>query len=200
MFSLIDSLIAKPKKYEQLFISTHNLEFLKFLKRLHVPDDNQGGHEHFMIISKKDGSELEVMPNYLKRYITELNYLFDEIYICHDPANASKDHHHFYGFGNNLRKFLEVFLFFKYPSASYSNEKKMELFFGDDLTMQPLINRLANELSHLAEYVDRSVKPIDYAEIAKAASYVMQKIRSNDREQFKCFLESIGNKPDPFDA
>src|SRR5690606_39389208 len=42
MFSLIESLIAKPVKkadgsntyrYKQLFISTHNLDFLKYLKR-----------------------------------------------------------------------------------------------------------------------------------------------------------------------
>ena len=33
MFSLIESVIAKPKKYCQLFISTHNLDFLKYLKQ-----------------------------------------------------------------------------------------------------------------------------------------------------------------------
>ena len=33
MFSLIESIIAKPKKYGQLFISTHNLDFLKYLKK-----------------------------------------------------------------------------------------------------------------------------------------------------------------------
>jgi len=32
VFSLIDSIIAKPKKYTQLFISTHNLDFLKYIK------------------------------------------------------------------------------------------------------------------------------------------------------------------------
>lgn len=46
MFSLIESLIAKPIKnsdgsnayrYKQLFISTHNLDFLKYLKRLSIP-------------------------------------------------------------------------------------------------------------------------------------------------------------------
>nr|WP_283818342.1 AAA family ATPase [Pseudomonas oryzihabitans] len=46
MFSLIESLIAKPLKkadnsnvyrYKQLFISTHNLDFLKYLKRLSIP-------------------------------------------------------------------------------------------------------------------------------------------------------------------
>ena len=49
VFSLIETLIAKPNKnpdgsnafrYKQLFISTHNLEFLKYLKRLSCPKKN----------------------------------------------------------------------------------------------------------------------------------------------------------------
>lgn len=34
IFSLIENVIACKKKYGQLFISTHNLDFLKYLKRL----------------------------------------------------------------------------------------------------------------------------------------------------------------------
>ena len=67
MFSLIESLIAKPIKkdgansyrYKQLFISTHNLDFLKYLKQLSIPSKkipvaegktrNVSDHEHFMI-------------------------------------------------------------------------------------------------------------------------------------------------------
>ncbi|MNO72290.1 hypothetical protein D3C76_632320 [compost metagenome] len=48
MFSLIESLIARPVKnadnsnsyrYKQLFISTHNLDFLKYLKKLSLPNE-----------------------------------------------------------------------------------------------------------------------------------------------------------------
>jgi len=34
VFSLIENIIAKTHKYKQLFISTHNLDFLKYLRRL----------------------------------------------------------------------------------------------------------------------------------------------------------------------
>lgn len=37
MFSLIESVICKEKKYGQLFISTHNLEFFKYSKKLTLP-------------------------------------------------------------------------------------------------------------------------------------------------------------------
>ena len=37
VYSLIESILCEPLKYAQLFISTHNLEFLSILKRLTAP-------------------------------------------------------------------------------------------------------------------------------------------------------------------
>jgi wobble nucleotide-excising tRNase len=205
VYSLIDSFIAKPEidsngkkvyRYEQLFISTHNLDFLKYLKRLKRPGKDL---EQFVVIGKAEGSTLELMPSYLKDYITEFNYLFDEIYACVDPANATSKHHCFYNFGNNLRKFLEAFLFFKYPSSVDGQgdyNARIERFFGTDPNAATLVQRLTNEFSHLGESFDRSVKPLDHAEISKLAKFVLRKIKSNDSDQFECLLKSIG-KPDP---
>lgn len=51
------------------------------------------------------------MPSYLRDYITEFNYLFHQIYKCRNQGGTNEPHEPFYGFGNNLRKFLEAFLF-----------------------------------------------------------------------------------------
>jgi wobble nucleotide-excising tRNase len=216
VFSLIENLIAKPEedasgnkiidsegktvyRYEQLFISTHNLEFLKYLKRLSRPKNN---HEHFLVVGKENSSTLELMPPYLKNYITEFNHLFGEIYTCSDPANAATKSHCFYNFGNNLRKFLEAFLFFKYPFSVYDQQDynlRIAKFFKDDPSTEALVQRLTNEFSHLGGIFDRSSQPIDHAEICKMAKFVLRKIKDNDCDQFKCLLESI-DKPDPFSA
>lgn len=213
VFSLIESLIAKPEedsegnvltdddnkpifKYEQLFISTHNLDFLKYLKKLSRPKRN---HEHFLVVSKEGASSLELMPDYLRDYITEFNFLFGEIYTCVDSANATTHHHCFYNFGNNLRKFLESFLFFKFPfsiSDRSDYDERIKKFFRDEPHTEPLVQRLTNEFSHLTGIFDRSVQPIDYPEIAKLAIFVLKKIKDNDSDQYDCFLQSI-NKPDP---
>jgi len=216
VFSLIENIIAraetdgdgnmilgadnKPKyRYEQLFISTHNLEFLKYLKRLTHPKRD---HEQFLVILAKDISTLQLMPSYLKNYITEFNYLFGEIYTCSDPANAATDPHCFYNFGNNLRKFLEAFLFFKFPFSDSNQKdynKRVKKFFKDDPGTETLVQRMTNEFSHLGEIFDRSTQPVDHAEISKLAKFVLKKIKDNDKDQFDSLLKSI-DKQDPFDA
>jgi wobble nucleotide-excising tRNase len=217
MFSLIESLIAKPFKnqdgsngyrYSQLFISTHNLDFLKYLKRLSIPkkkvpagegktksvDDN----EHFMVERNGPTSNIMLMPSYLKDYITEFNYLFHQIYKCRNQDAAQGAHEPFYGFGNNLRKFLEAFLFFKFPYHDDKNDafERIKKFFGDeDATAIALVNRLNNEFSHLESIPDRGFKPVEIPEIAKVANFVLDKIYAADPHQYNALLRSIGEPP-----
>ncbi len=214
MFSLIESLIAKPIKnadrsnsyrYKQLFISTHNLDFLKYLKRLSIPTKkipvgegktkSVSDHEHFMIERNVASSNIMLMPSYLKDYITEFHYLFHQIYKCRDQAAASDNHEPFFGFGNNLRKFLEAFLFFKYPYHDDRSDafERIKKFFGEEEDAAvALVNRLNNEFSHLEAVPDRGFKPVEIPEIAKVASYVLDKIYAADRVQYNALLKSIG--------
>ena len=214
IFSLIESLIAKPIKntdgsnayrYRQLFISTHNLDFLKYLKRLSIPRKNipaSNGkpksvedHEHFMIERNGAASQIRLMPSYLKDYITEFHYLFHQIYKCKDQAAANVNHEPFFGFGNNLRKFLEAFLFFKYPYHDNKNDafERIRKFFGEEEgTAIALVNRLNNEFSHLEAVPDRGFKPIDIPEISQVANYVLDKIYAADSVQYNALLKSIG--------
>ena len=204
MFSLIESLIAKPNKnpdgsnsyrYKQLLISTHNLDFLKYLKKLSLPPEkNHGGNQHFLIERNGGASAISLMPSYLKEYITEFNYLFHQIYKCRDAEYAKVSHEPFYSFGNNLRKFLEAFLFYKYPHHDNQSDsfERMKKFFGDDDLAVALINRLNNELSHLESIFDRSMKPVEIPEIPKLANYVLDKIYEKDPHQYNSLVKSIG--------
>lgn len=213
MFSLIESLIAKPIKkdgansyrYKQLFISTHNLDFLKYLKRLSLPSKkittgegktkSVSDHEHFMIERNGASSNILPMPSYLRDYITEFHYLFHQIYKCKDQAAAADSHEPFFGFGNNLRKFLEAYLFFKYPYHDDRNDafERIKKFFGEEEdTAVALVNRLNNEFSHLEAVPDRGFKPVEIPEIAKVANYVLDKIYASDKVQYNALLKSIG--------
>lgn len=205
-YSLIQGLIAAPiddgsgkeiDRYKQLFISTHNLDFLKFLKRISKP--KVGGKEHFLTVRTESGSVIELMPFYLQHYVTEFHYLFDQICACTDASNISEGHHCFFSFGNNLRKFLEIYLFFKFPFCENSNgdyNKRIERFFNDDPATEPMVVRLSNELSHGGEVFDRSIRPIEHAEISKMAIYVLSKVKNQDPEQYSDLLQAT-KRSDP---
>lgn len=200
MFSLIESIIAKPKKYGQLFISTHNLDFLKYLKKLTQPEKFQlssavkkiSGLQHFFIERKeKKNTYLKLAPEYLKNYITEFNYLFNQIYKCSNSDAETIAHNYQYNFGNNMRKFLEAYLFYKYPSHNLSLDERLDKFFESDLITINLVNRVVNEYSHLGEHFDRGLEPIDVEAICKIAKSVINRIQVTDPNQYTALLESI---------
>lgn len=196
IFSLIDSELFENKdlKFKQLFISTHNLDFLKYLKKLKSVSSKKANL--YIIEKNENGSQIKYMPKFLKNYTTEFNYLFEQIYN-HKNIDETKDEDTkttlVYNFGNNLRKFLEIYLFFKYPTEKSFGAEVIEQFFksDSDKTIQILINRYANEFSHLREILERTMKPLDTSESKKIAEFVLKTIKQKDPEQFKALCESI---------
>ncbi|RZK11132.1 MAG: RloC protein, partial [Flavobacterium sp.] len=199
MFSLIESVIAKQKKYGQLFISTHNLDFLKYLKQLTAPKykpDPVGREKldinHFIVERKAKGlTVLKLAPAYLKDYITEFNYLFDQIYQCSTLGEKDITHHYQYSFSNNMRKFLEAYMFYKYPTHKLSSSEKLRKYFDDDQISVNLINRVTNEYSHIGEQFERGIQPIDIDEIQKISKAVIDRIKIKDNDQYEALMESI---------
>lgn len=199
MFSLIESVITKPEKYSQLFISTHSLDFLNYLKRLSIPkwkdapqDKEKPSINHFLVERKgKSNSNLCIIPDYFKKYVTEFNYLFGQIYKCSISDEGTIATTYQYDFSNNMRKFLEGYLFYRYPSHNLNLEKRLNKFFeGDSITVN-LINRVVNEYSHLEEHFDRSISPIDTDIIKNIAIAVIERIKIKDPDQYNSLCESM---------
>ncbi|EHC2940182.1 AAA family ATPase, partial [Campylobacter jejuni] len=146
IFSLIEAKIAKKikdNKYSQLFISTHNLDFLKYLKSLTGYDKND--KKSFMyLIEKTNNSDIKILPDYIRKYVTEFNYLFEQIFKNYNNTNITIDS--YYSLANNIRKFLDTYMYFKYPNND-SLMTKYYIFFGEENAI--LINRVINEFSHL---------------------------------------------------
>ncbi|WP_086245143.1 AAA family ATPase [Campylobacter devanensis] len=191
IFSLINSELFEGKnlKYKQLFISTHNLDFLKYLKTL--TDKNK--IRHYMIQKDENGSKIVDMPKFLKEYTTEFIYLFEQIYKLKNTNEIDNEDTKTiltYNFGNNLRKFLEIYLFFKYPQEQPLNVKTIERFF-DSTQNAILLNRYVHEYSHSREILERGMKPLDIPESKKIAEFVLETIEKKDPEQYKALCESI---------
>ncbi len=200
MFSLIENIICKDKKYGQLFISTHNLDFLKYIKRLTVPSDDKNKRliGHFMVIKQKKGSEtrcnLIPMPNHLKDYITEYNFLFKEIYNMAGTISGDKckmyenDFTLFYNLPNNMRKFLECYLFYRFPNTDDPLKKLSKLF---DNNIPALINRVINEYSHLS-WGDRGTLVMDVNEAETVSKEILKVLKNKDYDHFEALCDSVG--------
>ena len=204
VYSLINAEIVKPMKFKQLFISTHNLDFLKYLKRLSSDHKGKGQNkiklrEFFLIERNVQDSNLTLMPDYLKNYVTEFNYLFHQIYKC-AKANGMNDQNYqdFYNFGNNARKFLEIYLYYKYPNG-IDNDEKLLKFFGHEQIPAIFTDRVNNEYSHLGGVFERGASPIEVPEMQSVAKQILSRIEE-DEDQYNALLQSIGSPQEPIIA
>ena len=201
VYSLLSAEIVSGGRFGQLFISTHNLDFLKYLKRLSGrfldKDGKQKDYQkgYFVVTRQDKTSNIEVMPKYLKEYVTEFNYLFHQIHKCAaidsiDDTNYTT----FYNFGNNARKFLEVFLYYKYPDQGMT-EETLHLFFGKVKIPAVLTDRINNEYSHLCGVFERGATPMEVPEMRTVARQIIERLKE-DNDQYSALLKSVGVNDD----
>lgn len=200
MYSLIETVIAKEQKYGQLFISTHNLDFLKYIKRLTIPrsGDNKFLVSHYIIEKHKkyelSKSVIKLMPAHLRDYVTEYNFLFKEIYEMAKSFNRGErwrcienQYTQFYNLPNNMRKFLECYLFYRFPNTE-EPLKNLPLLFTNHIP--PLVNRVINEYSHLS-WGERGTIVMDVAEAESIAKEILKAISQKDRDHYLALCKSI---------
>lgn len=201
IYSLLNAEVVEKGKFAQLFVSTHNLDFLKYLKRLKGKYVNQSGKEvdyqkqYFVVIRQDKSSTLQVMPSYLSTYVTEFNYLFHQIQKCAVIQSVDDTNYiAFYSFANNARKFLEIYLYYKYPDQGM-NESTLAKFFGEDSIPAVLTDRINNEYSHLSGVFERGATPIEVPEMQTAARQIIDRLKQ-DNEQFSSLMRSVGESSD----
>lgn len=191
VYSLLNTEIVAAKKFEQLFVSTHNLEFLKYLKRIDGKDERNDKKGYFIVVRNDKSSTIKTLPKYLKKYVTEFNYLFHQIYKCAEIEEVDdKNYVTFYSFANNVRKFLEIYLYYKFPDQGMTKET-LGLFFGEEKIPAVLTDRINNEYSHLCGVFERGSMPIEVPEMRTAARQIIERLKE-DNEQYSALLNSIG--------
>lgn len=184
-YSLLRGALVESGKVEQLFVSTHNLEFFKYLTRL------TESPSLYLISRTKSNARITCLPDYMKKHVTEFNYLFKQIYMCAYSQLENATDEVYYNFGNNARKFLELYLFYKYPDHNMKHVVKMSRFFGNDVAAY-FVNRVDNERSHLMATFERAQLMVDIPELKHVAKLIVETIRDKDNEQYKALLSSVG--------
>lgn len=201
VYSLINEHLHKAMECEQIFVSTHSLDFLKYLRRLPgaIQDKNTKEKKlkcrYLTVERRDDASVLVPMPRYMQEYVTEFNYLFDQIYRCATATEINDSNYRdFYSFGNNARKFLELYLYYAFPDQS-SDDVKLARFFGDDGIPSILVDRVNNEYSHMAGVFERGSTPIIQPEMQSCAKLICDRLSLN-KDQYRSLLRSIGREAD----
>ena len=202
MYSLIESVFIKPTNFGQLFVSTHNLEFLKFMKRfkLRGPKGTKTIN-HYVVVKKGKGTtndyrcEIKEMPKYLRKYMTEYNFLFEQIYEIAELESEEEQTLYgekytlYYNIGNNMRKFLECYLFNRYPDADEPLVEHMTDLFDEHVPSE--VNRVVNEYSHLV-WAERGMNVMDVPEVVVAAREILKALRTKDWTHYETLCKSVG--------
>lgn len=202
MYSLIDSLIARPTKFGQLFISTHNLEFLRLIKNIKLSGPKgTKTRNHYVVVKLGKGNtndyrcEIRKMPEYLSKYTTEYNFLFKQIYeVAVLNSQEEQDLYgekftQYYNIGNNMRKFLECYLFNRYPDTDDPLSGHIAQLFDDNVPSE--VNRIVNEYSHL-KWADRGMRVLDVPEVVTAAKEIIKALQKKDPEHYETLCRSVG--------
>lgn len=138
------------KTCRQVFVLTHNFDFLKLLLNWRSRVANKTGY--YMIRNQFVGdvrrATIDEMDNELRHYESEYHYLFKRLKEMHAEQNGTIMRA--YPVPNIARKVWETFLMYRVPNSA-SPYEKMEKLKADGLDAQKLdaIYKFTNDQSHM---------------------------------------------------
>jgi wobble nucleotide-excising tRNase len=164
----------EAKDAKQLFILTHNFEFLKLLINWF---ENSGlkktDKSYTMVVCTEaaNGRSARLAPldQLLIDHATEYHYLFKVLYTFQSDGTILSCYH----IPNIARKVLETFLDFHVPLKGSLYAKLDKVDFDDH--KKTAINKFANDLSH---HTGKGFDPALVAESQKNAKYLLEMIKA----------------------
>lgn len=202
IFQVYGFLSEKLKDCGQVFITTHNFDFFNLLKDMVKSDPaetpngkSKKDKENYYLIKKiqSNGEKISTiteLPNVLRKFKSEYNYLFSKL----KEFNISNDKNNFellYILPNIARRFLESYLFAKYPDGSKFKNKADKFFkdFNNDSAKQTTL-KILDEYSH-EENPEHTQKFPDINEVETAVNTILSILENKDKEHYNALIESI---------
>lgn len=87
-----------------------------------------------------------------------------------------------------MRKFLECYLFNRYPNADEPLKAHLDKMFDDHVPSE--VNRVVNEYSHLS-WASRGMKVMDVPEVVTAAREILKALQAKDRTHYDILCKSV---------
>lgn len=163
----------ETQEAKQLFILTHNFEFLRLLLNWlkSTPKTITKSYSMVLCTEHAEGRSARLGPldKLLVEHSTEYNYLFKVLYSFTSDGTIQGCYH----IPNIARKVLETFLDFHVPSNRNLYQKLDQIAF--DQHKRTAIYKFANDLSH---HTGKAFDPALVAETQKNVTYLLELIET----------------------
>jgi len=184
-FSFLKTAAGSAK---QLFVFTHNFDFLKLLLNWQKGNDAGRHAQYFMVnneYSVTDGSRkafLDKLDADLQKFESEYHYLFDMIYRYQSDGTIANA----YKMPNIARKVLDNFLMFRIPSSESTYKRLERLDFDDQ--KKAAIYKFVNDQSHIT---GSGFDPALVPEAQKNIGYLLELMQTTFPEHYSILEESL---------
>jgi wobble nucleotide-excising tRNase len=189
LFSMYSFVKNKLGNAHQLFISTHNYEFLNLIKDWLMHDLKNKSSFYVVERCRDNGSFFSCisnMPEELTKFKSEFHYLFSIIFDFYSTPKT--DHYKLYSLPNLTRRFLEAYLGFKIPIYA-GLRKKLPDFIKDKIKEEKVIKFL-DQYSH-NNSLPRSLVFPDFGECKECVSIVVDQMRAFDPDHFNYLVGEV---------
>lgn len=176
------------KEASQVFILTHNFDFLRLLLNwLHNKPNRDGKKAYYMIKNKLDSNDsriaaIDKLDALLQENHSEYHYLFKVLCQLESDGTIAK----VYPIPNIARKLLDSFLMIMVPNSK-SMYTKMELL-TFDANKKTAIYKFVNDQSHIT---GNGFNPSLIPECQKTVKYLLEMIEAVFPEHYKVLRESV---------
>jgi wobble nucleotide-excising tRNase len=170
---------------KQLFISTHNFEFLSLAKDLPITNKNRRSF-YFLKRVTPGRSTFMAMPPSIIRYNSEYQYLWHVIYDFYQSTDKT-DLEKLLALPNAMRRFVELYTYAKFPTDE-SVDRRADVVFGTETSKR--IMKLLHHFSHANNLVRISQNNELLCDIENVTNELITLIQA-DRQHYDALMSSL---------
>lgn len=163
-------------RFNQTFVTTHNFELYRLLKR-------KNNINYYYVKRDGNSSIIEKLPKELEKYDSEYEYFFHKLYNFNkDNTNAD-----IYVIGHCARRFLDNYLQYKIPNNQNPLDKLIKYVkeLKEDTTKYTVLYRIVNDESHVHPEI-----LFDKGYLIGAVALLLDTIEKHDKLHYNTLKES----------
>lgn len=195
-FQAFSFMKEKIKEAKQIFIMTHNFQFLRMILNWQQGDDRGRNCSTYMINNYIDNSnnrcaKIEELDILLRKHETEYHYLFKVLYdFNNEPEDKKNQLARVYNLPNIARKVLDTFLMFRVPNNEGTFKKLNSSHIVFDGTKKTAIFKFSNDQSHIT---GDGFDPSLIQETKNNVRDLLEMIEKNSKEHYDIIINSFSS-------